>query len=294
MTSASADWFGLALKARPDRHDLDVDGTRVRVRTWGRPDSPGLVLVHGGAANSAWWDHIAPLLATDRFVVALDLSGHGDSEWREGYTLQNWVDEVAAAATLASGPAGPPAIVGHSMGGRIATTLAAHRADLVSLLITVDSPLGDRPLSEENISRRRRPTRVYPSSAEATSRWVTLPAQPNNVPYVEQHLAVASVRAVQRGWTWKFDPQFFGRASHLGDAEERVQCPYVLLRSEHGIVGRRMLADARARIGDHLQVIEMPGVGHHPMLDQPLMLISVLRTVLTLVDRTASEHTQPA
>lgn len=46
-----------------------------------------LVFVHGAAAQASWWDHVAPLLAADRRVTAIDLSGHGDSEWRPAYDM---------------------------------------------------------------------------------------------------------------------------------------------------------------------------------------------------------------
>ena len=44
---------------------------------------PGLLLVHGNAAHAYWWSFIAPLLARDYNVAAMDLSGMGDSGWRE-------------------------------------------------------------------------------------------------------------------------------------------------------------------------------------------------------------------
>ena len=80
-------WFTRALASAPERRDVGVDGGRVHYRAWGEPGRPGLVLVHGGAAHSGWWDHVAPLLGTHR-VVAPDLSGHGDSGRREGHGLQ--------------------------------------------------------------------------------------------------------------------------------------------------------------------------------------------------------------
>ena len=58
----------------------------------------GIVLVHGGAAHSRWWDHIGPLLAADRRVVAIDLSGHGDSGRRESYSFDAWAGEMLAVA----------------------------------------------------------------------------------------------------------------------------------------------------------------------------------------------------
>ena len=55
------------------------------------------MLVHGGAAHSGWWDHVAPLLTWHR-VVALDLTGHGDSDRREVYDMRLWAREVVAVA----------------------------------------------------------------------------------------------------------------------------------------------------------------------------------------------------
>src|SRR5262249_32189149 len=55
------------------------DGRRVSALVWGGAD-PELVLVHGGAQNAHTWDTVA--LALDRPLVALDLPGHGHSDWR--------------------------------------------------------------------------------------------------------------------------------------------------------------------------------------------------------------------
>ena len=55
-------WFARALASAPEHRDVVVDGARVHYRAWGEPGRPGLVLVHGGAAHSGWWDHVAPLL----------------------------------------------------------------------------------------------------------------------------------------------------------------------------------------------------------------------------------------
>ena len=51
------------------------------------------MLVHGGAAHSRWWDHIAPMLTEGWRVVAVDLSGHGDSDRRDHYSLDTWARE---------------------------------------------------------------------------------------------------------------------------------------------------------------------------------------------------------
>ena len=111
-------WFTEALAQVPEHREVEIDGAAIPLRCWGRAGTPGVVLAHGGSAHSGWWDHIAPFLATTHRVVALDLSGHGDSGLRSRYPVEQWADEVMAAAA-AGGIAGRPYIIGHSMGGRI-------------------------------------------------------------------------------------------------------------------------------------------------------------------------------
>ena len=58
-------------------------------------------MIHGGAAHAHWWDHIAPLLAEGREVIASDLSGHGDSDRRSDYSVEAWAEEALAVAGIA-------------------------------------------------------------------------------------------------------------------------------------------------------------------------------------------------
>ena len=99
--TAPPEWFTTALATSAELGRVDVDGTAIAYRAWGQPGGPGIVLVHGGAAHSRWWDHIAPLMTPGRRVFALDLSGHGDSGRRQTYSLDSWAREVLAVAGAA-------------------------------------------------------------------------------------------------------------------------------------------------------------------------------------------------
>jgi pimeloyl-ACP methyl ester carboxylesterase len=75
--------------------DSDVDGTRqVSALRWGDGE-PELVLVHGGAQNAHTWDTVA--LALGRPLLAVDLPGHGHSDWRDdgAYSPANLADDLA-------------------------------------------------------------------------------------------------------------------------------------------------------------------------------------------------------
>src|ERR1039457_6432018 len=79
------------------RRFVDVGGgRRISGLRWG-PDEPDVVFLHGGAQNAHTWDTVA--LALDRPLIALDLPGHGHSDWREDgdYAVAGMADDVVAA-----------------------------------------------------------------------------------------------------------------------------------------------------------------------------------------------------
>jgi pimeloyl-ACP methyl ester carboxylesterase len=257
--------------------EVTVEGIAVHYRVWGPADAPGVVLVHGGAAHSGWWDHIAPQLTGHR-VVAVDLSGHGDSGRREVYDGHLWAQEVIAAADAEG--LHRPVVIGHSMGGWVAVTVGVDFPGHVSAVAVIDSPLNDQPPDEARLRERRRPHRLYPTVAEAVGRFRTLPLQDVLLPYVREHVARTSLRAVEGGWTWKFDPEFFGNRLLLRDLLPHLGCPATLFRCEHGLVSPEMAAEMARLAPTALPVVDLADAGHHPMLDQPLALVTALRTLL--------------
>ncbi|MPQ99070.1 alpha/beta fold hydrolase [Modestobacter sp. I12A-02628] len=267
-------WFRQSLAQVPEHVDVDVDGVRVHCRVWGRVGAPGLVLVHGGAAHSGWWDHVAPLLDTHR-VVAVDLSGHGRSDRRPEYGVDRWASEVVGVIDALG--LDRPVLVGHSMGGWVSTAVAADHPHAVSAVAVIDSPLNDRAPEQQ---APRREHRVYPTLDAAVARFRTLPPQEVLLPYVRDHVARESLRPVEGGWTWAFDPAFFGRKTPVRGLLPRVAVPFLLLRCEHGLVSPAMAADIAGLLEGRLTTVDLPASGHHPMLDQPLALVVALRTLL--------------
>jgi pimeloyl-ACP methyl ester carboxylesterase len=281
------EWFTKALATAPEARRVDVDGTAISYLAWGDPGARGLVLVHGGGAHAHWWDHIAPLLALDRRVVALDLSGHGDSGRRDTYSLDAWATEVLAVAADA-GLTEPPTVIGHSMGGLVTLRLASLFGARLAGAVVIDSPVRNRDLTPEEMAARERrafgPLRVYPSREDAIAHFRTIPPQ-ETLPYATAHVAATSVRPAPDGdgWTWKFDPRIFGREPFGAAAATltRLDCRIALFRAEHGIMSAQMSQILYDRLGRVAPVIEIPAAAHHIMLDQPVALIAALRTLLS-------------
>jgi pimeloyl-ACP methyl ester carboxylesterase len=284
-------WFQAALAVDPETGVVEVAGVPIHYRAWGKPAPGGIVLVHGGAAHSRWWDHIAPFFAADRRVVALDLSGHGDSGRREEYRLDSWAAEVMAVAS--AGGAGPdPVVIGHSMGGMVTLATARLHGDRMSGAVAVDTPFWEVQ-AEDNAATQRAafgPLRVYRTREEALARFRVVPDQPENIPAVFAHIAETSVRPYEGGWAWKFDPAMFAGPNRPLDLV-LPECRVAIFRAEHGLVPADMGDRIHERLDRIVPVIEIPIAAHHVMIDQPLALVTGLRTLLA--DWTYSDPHRP-
>lgn len=274
-------WFTSALAAPAEEVVTEVDGCAVACRCWGPAGAAGIILVHGGAAHARWWDHIAPMLGGQYRIAAVDLSGHGDSGRRPAYSLEQWSAEVVAVGD-AAGMAANPVVIGHSMGGFVALATAGRYPERVGGVAVLDSPVRER--TPEELAARSHvafgPLRAYPSREEALSHFRTIPAQEDYLPYVLEHVARTSLRASDRGWTWKFDPQVFGRDRPGHELLRSVTARVAIFRGERGLVTPEIGAQMYELLGRVAPVIEIPLAGHHLMLDQPLPLITGLRTLL--------------
>ena len=287
-------WFARTSAVPADAFSVTVDGARIAALAWGPRSAQTLVLVHGGAAHAQWWAPLAPLLA-DRFrVVAFDMSGHGDSDRRETYSVATWADEVLAVAE-AGGGSGRPIVVGHSMGGFITIGTAALHGVLLEGAVVIDAPV-QRPDPEtmEGVGGGMfRAPKVYPDLEEGMRHFHLVPPQPCANGWFVAHVARHSLRVAEGGVTWKFDPGVFTRRtgpdspSDYGPLLARAACRVAVINgADSAIVSddtraymAELLAGSPAAVAG-VPFVEIPEAQHHVLLDQPLALVAALRAVL--------------
>lgn len=279
-------WFSAALAAPVEDRVVQAAGARIAYRAWGQPGSRGVLLVHGTAAHARWWDHIAPFLAADGLrVAALSISGHGDSDYRERYSMDRWAAEVMAVAADA-GVTGLPFVIGHSLGGAIALQAAETYGGQLAGAAVIDTALYDEfyegpPPAEVALAATPFGVgRTYPTREAIVARFRLVPEQPV-LPYIRQHIAALSVTVKGNGeWGWKFDQALFSKLDGSPPATS-AGCPMAVFRAEHGLMTRGM-ADRFRRLagGGAVPVTEIPVAGHHVLLDEPLSLVTGLRTLL--------------
>ena len=258
-----------------------VGGVRLHYHEWGDPTALPLVLLHGGAAQAHWWDHLAPALAEHSYVVALDLRGHGDSSWVSppAYEIEDYVGDVEAI--LAALHLVSPVLIGHSLGGFVALSYAARSAKALSGLIVVD--IGFR-LKSNRMMRllRNLPAPVYQDETDLLRRFQLLPGETTASSTLLHHIARTSVQPLETGgFTLKFDRATMVRKPcDLSPVLSQITCPTLVLRGSHSQhLSMATLTDmvhrcpgARGR--------EISDAGHHVLLDNPTAFLHAVRDFL--------------
>lgn len=278
------DWFSDAVATPASAHWAQIAGCSIHYRRWG-DSGPPLLLVHGGGAHNHWWDFIAPWLATDHRVAAMDLSGMGESGRREQYSLDDFAAEAIGVCEHAGfGP--DVTLVGHSLGGAVCLRAAASQPERVGGLVMADSPIRPPGYQFPGTARNplRQPRRDYPDFDSALARFRLIPQQPCDNAYILDYIGRHSIIQTPDGyWTWKFDDRGLAHIKVGEQAEElrQLRCRIGILYGEKSALFPPEVRQYVHQLVDRRgPVAAIPESYHHLFLDQPLAFVAALRILL--------------
>ena len=202
------DWFWQAVETEASEHSVEVDECGVVYRLWSGKGTAPMLLIHGMNAHSRWWDFIAPQLADDYRIAAMDLTGMGDSDYRYAYDAETYAAEIVAVCDNA-GFGDDVVVVGHSFGGMMAAKAANLFPQRFGALVLVDSGIRhpDEPVPEDRPLMGGGRAKSYPDRQTAEARFRLFPPQPCDNDYIVAYIAKQSLMRVERGWAWKFDEE---------------------------------------------------------------------------------------
>lgn len=279
----------MTASAEPVQKFVTSQRLRISYWDWGNEDAPPLLLVHGGRDHARSWDRVAEGLRDDYHVVALDLRGHGDSDWSVGgnYGLpDNALDIVRVIETIGS----PARVLAHSYGGSVCLLAAGAFPEHFAALAVLEGthslnprdgkPMGPAWVREwgENLRKFEESSpRVYPDLAAAEER--VREANPRLPDSFTPHLTQYAARPVEGGYVWKYDWWANGRTSmevrreELPRFWEAIECPVLLLFARETRVNQR--TDAGDFIRDsRTQFIDDAGHWlHHDQLEATLAAV---------------------
>jgi pimeloyl-ACP methyl ester carboxylesterase len=263
---------------------IEAGGLRLHYLDYGTAGRPAMVCIHGGAANAHWFDFVAGAFSADYHVIALDLRGHGDSEWMvpAAYRFEDYareVDEVTRKLGFKDF-----VLIGHSMGGKVALSYAADYPQRAGKLVVIDSNLQvsqERPSEMQDIGTRQ--GRDYATREEFVARFRIRPRGTVAAPEILQHLARHSCKQTPEGtWRHKFDRKVYAEHRPVDCAAcwGRVRIPAMLMKaalSER--VTPQIKAEVKARC-PHAEHIEIPNSYHHVTLDNPPAFNAAIKAFL--------------
>ena len=155
-----------------------VNGLTLNCVDYGSEGKPPILFIHGGSAHGHWWDFVGPHF-TDRFhALAIDLRGHGDSEWPAEweYGTRHYIADLDDL--IDNWGLGAPVLVGHSMGGHNVMVYASRHPEKLRAMVAIDSP-ADYPERAVGCLRgfSERPGKRFKSLEEAMANFRMLPRE---------------------------------------------------------------------------------------------------------------------
>ena len=249
---------------------------------WSRPGAPKVLCLHGWLDNAASFVPLAPYLE-DFDLLALDFAGHGLSAHRPAgsryYLVENLYDVDAALGVLGWDNCH---MIGHSMGGGVASSFAAARPACVERLVLLDavgtlSQSADQTarqlgLSMQSVRKTRSVLRPYESVEEA------MQARQKTSSLSDGAARILCERSLQHTgdyYQWRTDPRLNWRSPQLPTDEQAldllaaIKAPTLAITSATAFeyLGDEMLQKRLAAIADCTHVNDAGN--HHFHMEQP-------------------------
>lgn len=191
------------------RRDLELANGRGRISTlqWGdgRPD---FVFLHGRGQNAYTWTSVVAALG--RSTLAVDLPGHGNSDWRTDHDYGSWPNADAIAPVIARLTTGWVTLVGMSLGGTTAIRIASQAKQLIRRLVVVDASPAARRDALPSEQRGAAILLDGPAVFDSFEEMLSAAAAAIRGRSLESLRAPVrrNARQLEDGrWTWLYDPE---------------------------------------------------------------------------------------
>lgn len=232
--------------------------------------SKTVLLLHAGVADRRMWaPQLAPLEGAGHRVLAPDLRGFGECPFETGP-----FSNVGDVARLLDGPA---AVVGNSLGGRVAMELALERPEFVERLVLIAPGMPGWTWSEHVRSGWAEEEAAFErgdleGAAEASLRlWIDGPNRPPEA--VDAGLRAAVREMILRSYELEQEaPEDRGEELPGPDVEARlgeIRCPTLVLVGEEDVPDMQAIAAHVAGSIGGARLVTLPGAAHLPSLEQP-------------------------
>lgn len=266
-------------------------GLKLHFLTWGQPNRPALLLLHGLRSYALTWQSLAPILAEKFYVIALDQRGRGESDWAKdintyqtAYYVQD-IEDLVEELNLKD-----LIILGHSLGGTNALEYNRANPNKVRALIIEDIGPGSsiQGAGAERIRREMQSTPLsFTSWENAAAFWKKLrPLIDDNG--IQSRLDNTLIE--KNGHiTWRHDQYGISQArltipsTDLWPAVEQINCPTLFIKGGlSDFLTHETLKEIVAR-KPSIEYIEVEGASHYVHDDQTQVFNEIVENFLNKV-----------
>lgn len=276
-------WFKESISIKPSEQSINDKDGKISYSKWvSKNDSTNLlILIHGTGAHKKWWDPIAPQFLNETNVIAVDLPGMGDSDFRNNYSIKDFgkcifsiIDKEKIEMNIEN-----IYIVGHSLGGQVAAYVASENKNLVTSLIMIDTFI--RPPDYDPSQHEGGPLRKikhYPDKITILERFRLMPEQTCHNTWFLRYIAEYSVKETKDGWRWKFDDLMFNSLERLFGYKFSFNCPTLFIYgAESLLMSGNILPNIKNMYSDVMDFKKVNEAAHHVPLDKPLEIIDIIK-----------------
>jgi pimeloyl-ACP methyl ester carboxylesterase len=281
---------------RAEELRIELPGRTLAALAWGDPSRPPTLALHGWLDNAGSFSAIAPLLAKDHYVVAIDLRGHGRSSHLPAgawYHYVDYFDDLRATLDHFGWPRAT--LFGHSLGGTLASLFAAAYPERVEALVLVEAlgPLTVAPentlaqlkrgLDERAAFANRRALRVFGDLDAAIEARAMASGFSSDI---ARALVERGVQEVEGGYVWSSDPrltltspQRYSEAQVLAMLRG-IRAPTLLILAEPATsyLPDAMMQERAAQVAG-IEVAHLAG-HHHVHLESPEAVFEIVTRFL--------------
>lgn len=256
---------------------------------WGDSSKAPILALHGWLDNAASFTHLAPRLK-DHYVVAVDMPGHGLSPHLPTGMRYHFLDAVDVVLQILDAMQWQDVILmGHSLGGAVASVVAASFSERVKKLVAIDS-IG--PLSEESLEapgRLHRALQMFKNAERmklktylSFEEMVRLRERINTVPAeLITPLVERAAKSTDAGYQWRYDPALsLPSLSYFTEQQvlsflKAIHLPVLLLEADQGVIADSDLLLTRKQAFPQLQVVEIEGCHHIHLTESELLSLHI-------------------
>ena len=276
-------WFKESISIKGTELSIDMKDGKITYSKWdSKTESDNLLIfIHGTGAHKKWWDPIAPQFLNNSNVIAVDLPGMGDSDFRETYSITDFgrcifeiIEKEKNEMNIEN-----IYIVGHSLGGQVAAYVASENKNLVTSLIMIDTFI--RPPDYDPSQHEGGPLRKikhYADKITILERFRLMPKQECNNTWFLRYIAEYSVKETSDGWRWKFDDLMFNSLERLFGYKFSFKCPALFIYgAESLLMSGNILSNIKTMYSDVMDFEKVNNAAHHVPLDKPLEIVDIIK-----------------